>query len=81
LTDADRTLCLQEFENARAHLAFVFNLRLSHWKAPPWMIFACAHSNVTVARAQLTRCLDVASLHPLYVRLQTEVAADHIAYQ
>jgi hypothetical protein len=71
---------LQEFENARAHLAFVFNLRLSHWKAPPWMIFGCAHSNVTVARAQLMRCLDVASLHPLFLRLQIEVAAEATAW-
>jgi hypothetical protein len=80
LTDADRTLCLQEFENARTHLAFVCSLRLSHWKAPPWMIFGCAHSNVTVARAQLMRCLDVASLHPLFLRLQIEVAAEATAW-
>jgi hypothetical protein len=44
------------------------------------MIFGCAHTSLAVARAHVERCLGVISQHPLFVRLQTTVAAEANAW-
>ena len=80
LSAEERTRCLQEFESARAHLVFVFVLRLSHWQAAPWCVFGCAHHLEAVAKKWLRYSLDADSMHPLFVRLRTELRDDALAW-
>ena len=66
----DRAGILQEFERGRAHLVFVFNLRLGHWKQQPYCVFACAHLNKDVSKTALEQCLALPAQTSLVAKLQ-----------
>ena len=72
ISQDERGLLLQDFERGRLHLVFAFSLRLAHWRAAPWSIYACAHADQPLARRHTRLCLDVVSDHHLFRRLQTD---------
>ena len=76
LTAAQRAACLHEFELGRAHLVFVFVLRLSHWESDDFLIFGCAHHDPVVGKRWLRRALVCASDQRLYQRLRAGVLYD-----
>ena len=76
LTAAQRAACLHEFELGRAHLVFVFVLRLSHWESDDFLIFGCAHHDPVVGKRWLRRSLVCASDQRLYQRLRAGVLYD-----
>ena len=70
LTRPDRTLIMQEFDCARAHLAFYFTLKLTHLQEMPWKILQVSHSNEVVAQLAAQEALSSACRHPLVAKLQ-----------
>ena len=70
ISPESRAAILQEFERGRAHLVFVLNLRLAHWRDAPYCVFGCAHLSPEVSKRFLRRCLDMSAGFPLVARLQ-----------
>ena len=70
ISPASRATILQEFERGRAHLVFVLNLRLDHWRHPPYCVFGCAHLLPAVSKRFLRRCLDMPRSSQLLAELQ-----------
>ena len=67
---AKRRSIVQEFDRARAHLAFYFAVKLSHLQAMPWKVFQIAHTNEVIAQLALREALTSSCRHPVLQQLQ-----------
>ena len=70
ISEAERGVCLQEFERGRAHLLFEFTLKLHAYGSPPLLLFAVAHHKHDRMRRALKTCLEAQSKHPKIKMLQ-----------
>ena len=64
LPGAVRALCLRAFEAGRAHLLFVFTLKLCYFGEPPALLFVDAHFHRAKAIRALRVCLAPDCPHP-----------------
>ena len=64
MEERDRKAIMQEFDRARAHLAFYFTVKLSHLQELPWKILQLGHRNEVVAQMAANDILSSASPHP-----------------
>ena len=49
LSERDKAVCLRDFAQGRAHLVFVFQVKLSMWRQLPWILCGVAHPEKGVA--------------------------------
>ena len=70
LSAESRALLLQEFELGELQLTFPLNMRLGHWRHPPWCVFGCAHHDPAVSKRFLNRCLNMQPNTQLVAELQ-----------
>lgn len=64
MEERDRKAIMQEFDRARAHVAFYFTVKLSHLQELPWKILQLGHRNEVVAQMAANDILSSASPHP-----------------
>jgi hypothetical protein len=71
ITAAERLKLINEFESGRAHLTFMYIMKLTHFSVPPFCVFKLGCLDEAVARAALQQCLDSGSDHPRIKRLRS----------
>jgi hypothetical protein len=57
--EADRALILGDFARARRHILFQMQLKFSHWRQLPWLLWGVAHHSRLVAVECASRALSL----------------------
>jgi len=81
MTSEQKALLMLEFQRGRAHIIFVFAMKLTHVKEQPWNVFACAHFRSVTSKQAVRKALRSNSTHVLIVELKSDaVRAEVILY-
>ena len=68
LSDAQRSVLIRDFNNARRHLRWTFQIKLGHWQQLPWILCGLSHHSSDIARQCGRRALQLYRTAPRDVR-------------
>eukprot|EP00969_Alexandrium_andersonii_P349558 15431304-Alexandrium_andersonii.AAC.1 len=57
LSEAERTMVLNDYSSARRHIEFVFKIKLAHWTELPHVLCGVSHHSEAHAREAAARAL------------------------
>ena len=71
LSESQRFKILADFERARAHMASIFVIKLSHWRLPPYLLFGIGHYKPATALAIFDNAMGMNSGHAIEHKLMS----------